>query len=302
MSHDDALDDISKVRLRPWIDQTLAVPQQIFSVTSMLTHQERRMLFYLALRHYSGQGAILDMGAFLGGSTICLAAGLAQRAFSRPIIHSYDLFKLGPFELDRFFPEDPPEGHRTRHIFDENLKDYGDLLCVHEGDVLDYSWNEGPIELLFVDIAKSYRVFDHIVTTYFTALIPGRSLVILQDYIFASGPWHHVVMEKLNPYFAYLCDTDVNSALFLLERPIPRDVLEACRWEAISRPQKLELMDAAITRLDAEAKKKHVRGARQLLLEGKDMHRGMQYHRLSIEGRQEETTQDELKPQPAADR
>ena len=78
---------------KPWNDGGFSFPQEILSVTGMLSNQEKKMLYYLALHFYSGKGEILDMGAFLGGSTLCLAAALKQRSISRPLLHTYDFFR-----------------------------------------------------------------------------------------------------------------------------------------------------------------------------------------------------------------
>ena len=130
-------------------------------------------------------------------------------------------------------------------------------------------------------IAKSHRTFVHLLTTFFPALIPGTSLIVVQDYLWGtSGPWHHVVMEKLADYCEYVVDTDQNSAVFALTQAIPADVLEACQWERIPGEEKLELMDRAIERLDTEQKKDYLRSNRQILEDGKDMKWGMLYHRL----------------------
>ncbi len=275
--------DVVALKSKPWDRQDFAVPAHLFSVPGMLTLPEKRLLYYLASEYYAGQGAILDMGAFLGGSTICFAAAVAEREFDEPLIHSYDLFKLSNFEREKFFRDTPPpKDLRTRHIFEENLRSYSHLLSVHDGDVLNFQWEAGPIELLFIDIAKSYKVFDHLISSYFPALVPHRSLVILQDYLFhLSGPWHHVVMERLSEYFEYVVDTDINSVVFVLRKEIPEEVLRGSLWEAIPRDEKRELMKQAIARLDQESKRDIVRGCQKLLEEEKDMFWGMAYHQLS---------------------
>ena len=276
--------DIAALRDRPWDASDFTYPAEILDVPGMLSDSEKRMLFHLAASYYTGEGAIADMGAYLGGSTICFAAGLAAKGVDRPVLHSYDLFLLSDFELQRDFADHAPEGNRTRALFEHNLREHRHLLEVHEGDLLAFPWTHGPLELLFVDIAKSYRTFDHIVASYFPALIPGRSLVILQDYILSnSGPWHHVVMEKLAGYFEYVVDTRINSAVFLNTERIPEEALRAAAWEAIPADEKLVLMDQAIERFDDEVKRGHLQGSRQLLAEGKDMYWGMVYHRLADE-------------------
>src|SRR3954451_3130668 len=74
----------------PWRDGTLLVPPEVFCVPGMLSWWEKRMLFYLG-SHWTGSGAIADMGAFLGGSTIAFAAGLGAQGITEPVLHSYDL-------------------------------------------------------------------------------------------------------------------------------------------------------------------------------------------------------------------
>jgi hypothetical protein len=255
--------DVAHLKSKPWASKDFFVPQEVLATTTMLTYEERRMLYYLALNYYTGQEAIADMGAFLGGSTICFAAALEQSSFTKPPIHSYDRFGLSKFELERFFRDNAPKDLRTREIFEENLRDYRHLLNVHEGDVLDFPWEEEDrIEVLFVDIAKTHKVFDHILLSYFPSLIPMQSLVIMQDYIWqTSGPWHHVVMEKLSDYFEYIADTNICSVVFLLTQSIPQETLRQCLWTAIPYEEKVELMKRAIDKLDTESKKEHLRKA-----------------------------------------
>jgi hypothetical protein len=275
---------IAHLKTKPWNNRDFSVPEEIFAVPGMLSNQEKRMLYYLARDEYSGEGVIADMGSFLGGSTICFAAGLRARSFARPVIHAYDLFKLGEAssERKRYFPENPPPDLKTRAIFDQNLEDYLGLITVHEGDVLTFPWDDGPIEILFVDIAKSYKVMDHLLMSYFPALIPSKSLIVMQDYLWGTtGPWHHVVMEKLSDYCEYAVDTDIASVVFLVKQAIPREILSQSRWLEIPQDEKLLLMESAIEKLDTDEKKQFLIENRELLLQGKDMYWGMQYHNLS---------------------
>jgi len=273
--------DVTKLRSAPWRSEPYAVPQDVEAVPGMLTYWEKRMLYYLGLEFFSDKGAIVELGPFLGGSTICLAAALDARDFAKPIIHTYDLFRLSSFERDKYFSQGAPPDDRTRHIFDAHLRAYSHLLRVYEGDILSFPWEDGPIEILFVDAAKSYRVFDHVTSSFFPALIPGRSIVVLQDYIFdRSGPWHHVVMEKLADYFDYVADTEQNSAVFALKEAIPAEVLARAQWEAIPLEEKDLLMERAIEKLDTEDKQEQVRGAQRILQQRLDMQSGARYHEI----------------------
>jgi len=245
----------------------------------MLWTQEKRMLYFLAAREYTGEGAIADMGSFLGGSTVCLAAGLEGRSFEPPLIHAYDLFQVGTGASQRYFPEGTPPETSTLDDFKRNLGEHIKWVKIQEGDLLSFSWEDGPLEILFVDIAKSYKAFDHILLNYFPALIPGESLVILQDYLSPqTGPWHHIVMERLSSYFRYIVDCGSASVVFRLERAIPRRALLASQWTEIPYPEKLDLMESAITKLDSEEKRDFLRSNLEILLQGKDLTWGMHYH------------------------
>jgi hypothetical protein len=260
--------DFGRIHERPWINPAFETPPVIGSITGMLTWWEKRMLYWLTLNSYEARGLILDQGSFLGGSTICFASALRNRGFASPLIHSYDLFRLGPFELERFFGDSAPPGNVTRQIFDANLAGFHDLLDVHEGDLLNRRWPGDPIEILFVDIAKTYLVWDHVLEHFFPSLIPGESLLILQDYLFdRSGPWHHVVMEKLSDYFEIVTDTDVNSVLFRYLGGLTGEMIASAKWQLIPGDERLRLMDRAIARMDTEAKRTMLAGPRQWVLD-----------------------------------
>jgi hypothetical protein len=281
---DEDRERVRRLQSKPWNDLQMALPVAIQCVPGMLSHEEKRLLYYLAREDYTGSGVIADMGAFLGGSTICFAAALKERSFTQPRIHSYDLFRLGDSERERYFGNDAPPGLRTRHVFDLFLRDYLDLVVVHEGDALGFTWDGTPIEILFVDIAKSYRVFDHLLMHYFPAVLAGRGLIVMQDYLWPStGPWHHVALEKLESYCEYVVDTGINSAVFRVTRPIPGEILAACRWMEMTQEEKLHYMDRAVAKMDTPEKRDALLGNRQLLVEGKDRYWGMHYHALDSE-------------------
>ena len=271
---------LETLKSKPWQVPGFAVPAQVAAVTGMLNNQEKRMLYWLAKEDYRGEGAICDLGAFVGGSTICFAAGLREAGVDGRVIHSYDLFRLPESESKRFSAEELPADRRSRPIFDRNLRDHLDLVEVHEGDVTEEQWeSDAPIEILFVDIAKSYKVMDHLLLTFFPALIPQRSLLIMQDYLWSDvGPWHHVVIEKLRPYLEYVVDTDYASMVFFVKEAIPREALEECQWMRIPADEKLRLMDQAIERMDTDEKRKFLLDNREMLLDGRDMQWGMHYH------------------------
>jgi len=88
-------------------------------------------------------------------------------------------------------------------------------------------------------------------TQFFPHLIPGRSLVVQQDYLYHHWvAWLHVTMELYADYFEYVCDTEVNSAVFLNTKPIPESVLRRHSVESLSVDERCVLMDRAAARFE----------------------------------------------------
>jgi hypothetical protein len=110
---------------------------------------------------YSGEGALVELGAFCGASTCCLAAGLRDNPLAAGNqIHSYDSFIANEAYLIDFirtqFGEAIEPGQSFVQIYRRATAQFSDLIEIHAGDLLGQSWLPGvPIEILFVDVAKT---------------------------------------------------------------------------------------------------------------------------------------------------
>src|SRR5205814_9280033 len=132
-------------------------------------------------------GAIVDLGCFLGGTTIALADGLAlNRRAHRQQIHAYDLFTWNEgyeawakeTELaGRFAP-----GESFLPEFLKRTEQWRDSISVHKEDLREARWAGGPIELLYIDAMKSPKVAGAIALNFFPHLIPGKSYIAHQDF------------------------------------------------------------------------------------------------------------------------
>lgn len=251
--------------------QAAPVPAACAKVPTMLVPDELRLLHHLAERYYSGLGSIVDAGAFLGGSTVALADGLrrnlARRGYSaQRLIHSYDRFEVEDWTRGTYFPDSTPAGASFRERYEKNIAPYADLVEVHAGDIEADPWTGGPVEILFVDVAKHWTTCDWVTAQFFPHLIPGRSIVIQQDYLYHHWvAWLHVTMEFYAEYFEYLCDTGVNSVAFRCIKAIPANAVRRNTVESLSTEEKVALMDRAAGRFQGAQRDLLVSAKRQFL-------------------------------------
>jgi SAM-dependent methyltransferase len=231
------------------------LPDAAMRVPTMLTEDELRLLHHLTEHDFNGEGSIVDAGSFLGGSTIALADGLRRNLERRgrpeePLIHSFDRFTVEEYARS-FFPPSTTVGTDFREEFERNIAPYASLIKVHVGDIEGAKWTGGPIEILFVDLAKHWSVCDWLSWEFFPHLIPGRSLVVQQDYLYASATaWLHVTMEAYGDYFEYVCDTGINSVVFKYVRPIPPSALRRHTVAELGAEERVELLDRAALRFN----------------------------------------------------
>jgi len=196
----------------------------------MLGVDERKLMFHLAKDYLDGSGTVIDLGAFCGGSATTFAAGLDRNPLcAETKIHSYDLFVADSDYMvsfaDNWMPQKVVKGDSFEPIFREVTAPHADRIVVHAGDLMQQRWNGDPIELLFVDAGKTEALSGHIIEEFFPALIPGRSIVLHQDFHHSATFWLAVQMDALMPYFSIVEGQADFSAAFRLERAIPPRLL-----------------------------------------------------------------------------
>jgi hypothetical protein len=233
---------------RPWRAKPLS--QETLDAKTMLSIEERQLLAWLAAEHWTGAGAIVDGGCFLGGSTLALAEGVRanRKASGQARIDVFDLFEVEPYMIDLYFPGTSlAAGDSFRGEFDRATSAVADLLQVHEGDLSASGWDGRPIELLFIDIAKTWSLNDVIVSRFFPCLIPDRSVVVQQDYAFAFQPWIAITMEHLSDYFEPVAFAEYNSVVFVCRRTVPRE-LSLASIADLPDDEKMSLLERSANR------------------------------------------------------
>jgi hypothetical protein len=236
---------------RPWRDVSL--PPDAVGIPTMLSKTERKLLYTLARDYASGEGAIVDAGCFLGGSTAALLAGVRDRgdAWTGPPVTSYDLFEVEQYTLPKFFADDPKmrAGDSFRPRFDANVSGFTVPHEVREGDIVELGWRGGPIDVLFLDVLKSVEINDAVLREFFPSLVPGRSVIVQQDYGWGGMPWIPIGMEAMCDAVVLLDWMEWGSHVFLLEDEVPQDVIET-GVSGLPLATRFELLERAASRAD----------------------------------------------------
>src|SRR5262245_10276250 len=245
---EDRLRDLVR---RPWRGVTL--PPDAVGIPTMLSKSERRLLYSLARDYAGGDAAIVDAGCFLGGSTAALLAGVRDRAerWTGPPVESYDLFRVEAFTMPKFFPGDGSArvGDSFRPRFDAHVSRFDVPHLVHEGDITATGWSGGPIDVLFLDVLKSWEINDAVLRDFFPSLVPGRSVIVHQDYGWGDAPWIPITVELLRDSLVLLDWMEWGSHVFFVEGTLPAEVLQN-GVGGLDIETKIELSDEAVARAE----------------------------------------------------
>lgn len=221
-------------------------------VGSMMKSEELQLLFTLASDHYLGSGEIIDIGPFLGSSTIMLAKGLAAnpRKISKiRRIFSFDRFLYEPYVgFDLYINKNhlPTSSFFGRYL--ENIIDYIENIYLSPGDILNFNWNKAPVELLFIDAAKNWSLNNHIVQQFFGALISNHSIVLQQDYFYYGCPWIIITMEQFSPWLQFVGSEPGATAYFQSRATLPQILVRTPVNVACNLARQSALLDRAIER------------------------------------------------------
>jgi hypothetical protein len=235
---------------RPWRDVVL--PPDAVGIPTMLSKTERKLLYSLA-RDYADDAAIVDAGCFLGGSTAALLAGVRDRVgprTGRPV-ESYDLFRVEAFTIPKFFADagSAQVGESFRPRFDAHVARFDVPHEVHEGDITKIGWSGGPIDVLFLDVLKSWEINDAVLRDFFPSLVPGRSVIVHQDYGWGDTPWIPITVELLRDSLVLIDWMEWGSHVFFVESELPGEVLEE-GVGGLELETKLELVGQAAARAE----------------------------------------------------
>lgn len=249
-------------------------PENVLTYPSLISHAEKALLYQLARNYFTGEGTIVDAGIFLGASTNAFGIGLRDNPTAlrrippgRKPITSYDL-AIFVESMRRYIGRDafraavgnwsPAPGESFEPILRALLAEHADLVEIRIGDLAETAHVDGPVEIAFFDCLKSEKLDRVAFNVFAPHYIPGRTIVVQQDYFYAGAPEHRLRQESLSDHFHYLGQIDT-AAIFRLDTPIPGAMHELDPLSDLSLTQELRLFDQAVARTPFRLSKLAVR-------------------------------------------
>jgi hypothetical protein len=129
--------------------------------------------------------------------------------------------------------------------------DAEDVRSTQFADKELFRWPAGrPIEILFVDGAKSYSGLRHLLIETTESLVPEQSFLIFQDYKFWGTYWVPLLAELLGDRVAPAHVLRHNTVGFRVNAPLTRAEMEGLpSFDALDWRRGLELLESAAGRM-----------------------------------------------------
>lgn len=211
--------------------KNLFMKKPIFGMT---TFTEQEYFFRYGRDTYSGKGEVVDLGSWLGSTTIPLVRGCLKNphfATKGRKIYAYDMFIwsswMNASVAGSSLQGQYKEGDRFLDEFERRTKKFASHLEICEGDIVSLGWNGKPIEFLLIDAMKSWELANAIKAHFFKSLIPNVSVILHQDYAHYYTPWIHLMQFRLREYFSYLEEVaNSTSVVFKYTSQLPEELLQ----------------------------------------------------------------------------
>jgi len=229
--------------MQPWND----IKIEGTNIPSMVSIEEKKYLKWLGASYWAGNGHIVEIGPWLGGSTYSLASGMDKNpslSSSNKKLFTYDNFIWRSFMSQRA-SLDINVGDSFREHFKKNLSKYSEFVVDFQESLPDekvdndtyadnrrqykettdlLKWNvDESVEILFVDGAKSWSGMIYLLNEFCESLIPNISLIVCQDYKYWGTYWVPVIMEILIDKLHLEHVLNNNTVSFKLSQKLSKD-------------------------------------------------------------------------------
>lgn len=99
-----------------------------------------------------------------------------------------------------------------------------------------------------MDASKSPATMDHMAQEFFPHLIPGRSIVIQQDYLHWRQPWVTVQMQLLKRHFRPLVHIPEENVVWVCKKEISTKDIERNLVNPLSNADMIPIVEQAMER------------------------------------------------------
>ena len=146
------------------------------------------------MRGFSGHYRLLDC---------CRACGIGKPVCPTVPCLSYDLFRADEDYVAQSIAQrfaGFSVGQPFLDLYRSQVAKYLSLIEVIQADFTKVRWCGEPIEVLHVDLDKSYDLHRQFLLEYYPHVILGHGLIAHQDWYLSRHPWIHFGMEYLSDY------------------------------------------------------------------------------------------------------
>jgi hypothetical protein len=214
---------------------------------------------------YTGTGAVVELGPWLGDITIGMLRGLEKNPRgSTATIDAYDLFVFDDIEqrtIDLPLEGRFRDGDSFLPLYVSRLGDAATRVTPHQGDIIEQAWPaDRPIEFLFNDVAKTWEIWNHLKSTFYRSLSTGGT-VVEQDWAHACTPWIHLWHHRYRKHFEPQQQVpNAGSVPFRLTTPLPTAAFEPDQLDDYTDAEVTAAFDWAAPLVDRR-RQPNVRGA-----------------------------------------
>ncbi len=243
---------LSAVADRPWRTLSAGDLGKARLVPSMLSDEELKFYHWIAQQTAASPGAIVDLGAFIGGSTAHLAEGARAAGATDKQVFAFDRFAASEKVKEKqLYPKGiaPFEGQDFLALSEQFLAPWAPRIVFRPGNIQTAKWRGGPISLMVLDASKTADITDHIARVFFPHLVPGQSVIVQQDELHWKEPWIAAQMQNLSQHFVPLCHIPGSAMAYLCVKYVHRRALRRPRVANLSEAKMLDALTASADRL-----------------------------------------------------
>ncbi len=225
---------------------------------SQTTRQERCTLYALARYGYTGFGDVFDIGCAAGGSTACLAAGVADGPVSPKSdrVHAFDLFD--GYSLKAFADPLAARGLQFQsdlRLFAHQNRTHRGIVHAHQLDLtrpFKQAASKQNLEIVHIDAAKTQQLWTSIATQIGGSIIPKKTVWIFQDFERVRLPWQVWAMDTLLLHGHIIGGAPHGTIYFRFDSALPPSVLQRVATPMQSVDDALAAVDRVYTKIASD--------------------------------------------------